>query len=78
MWVRSQNKEVLVNAKSFYLRKYNNYYRVQCEYDYLGDYPDKKDALSVLEMLTTFIEGLEHSKATNTSAGSYVFQMPVA
>ena len=76
MWVRSQNKEVLVNAKSFYLRKYNNYYHVHCEDGYLGAYSDKENALSVLGMLTTFIEGVEYSKATNTAVGSYVFQMP--
>ena len=56
MFIRSQNKEILINANSFSIIEDFNSYCIVCDfYDgelyYLGEYSTKEKALKVMDMI---------------------------
>ena len=56
MWLRSQNKEILINANSFrIIEDFNSYCIVYDFYDgklyYLGEYSTKEKALKVMNVI---------------------------
>ena len=62
MWVRSQNKEILINANSFRIMEdFNSYCIVYDFYDgelyYLGEYSTKEKAMKVMDMIQNAITG---------------------
>ena len=62
MWVRSQNKEILINANSFrIIEEFNSYCIVYDFYDgelyYLGEYSTKEKAMKVMDMIQNAITG---------------------
>ena len=62
MWVRSQNKEILMNANSFrIIEDFNSYCIVYDFYDgelyYLGEYSTKEKAMKVMGMIQNAITG---------------------
>ena len=62
MWVRSQNKEILINANSFRIIKdFNSYYIVYdfCDGElyYLGEYSTKEKTMKVMDMIQNAITG---------------------
>ena len=61
MWVRSQNKEVLINANGVRI-VYEDTYCIVCDYYdgelyYLGEYSTKEKALKVMDMIQNAITG---------------------
>lgn len=75
MWVRSQNKEVLVNVNDvcFYKMKKDSYqfrcYGYGDDYYILGEYSTEEKALKVLDQIQYNVELFEHET-------TMVFQMP--
>lgn len=56
MWIRSQNKEILINANNFRIAiESNSYYIIYDFYDgeyyHLGEYSTKEKALKVLDFI---------------------------
>ena len=61
MWIRSQNKEVLINANGVRI-VYEDTYCIVCDYYdgelyYLGEYSTKEKAMKVIEMIQNAITG---------------------
>ena len=61
MWVRSQNKEVLINANGVRI-VYEDTYCIVCDYYdgelyYLGEYSTKEKAMKVMDMIQNAITG---------------------
>ena len=61
MWIRSQNKEVLINANGVRI-VYEDTYCIVCDYYdgelyYLGEYSTKEKALKVMDMIQNAITG---------------------
>ena len=75
IWIRSQNKEILMNLEYFEIQE-PNYEEVKAvifSSGYiLGRYSTKEKALKVLDMIETHLEDLEY-KIHNRE---FVFQMP--
>lgn len=75
LWVRSQNKEILMNLEYFEIQE-PNYEEVKAvifSSGYiLGGYSTKEKALKVLDMIETHLEDLEY-KIHNRNV---IFQMP--
>ena len=89
MWVRSQNKEILINANSFRIMEdFNSYCIVYDFYDgelyYLGEYSTKEKAMKVMDMIHNQImlgslkyEDVKSNDNTQQWLKSeFVFQMP--
>ena len=66
MWVRSQNKEILVNVNDICFYKLNIYseiiYQFRCygygdDYYILGEYSTKEKAMKVMDMIQNAITG---------------------
>ena len=89
MWVRSQNKEILINANSFRIMEdFNSYCIVYDFYDgelyYLGEYSTKEKAMKVMDMIHDQImlgslkyEDVKSNDNTQQWLKSeFVFQMP--
>ena len=89
MWVRSQNKEILINANSFrIIEDFNSYCIVYDFYDgelyYLGEYSTKEKAMKVMDMIHDQImlgslkyEDIKSNDNTQQWLKSeFVFQMP--
>lgn len=76
MWIRSQDKEKLLNTNSVFA--YDN--NIKCIMDkmffLLGTYSTKEKALKVLDMIQHFINDLEYHKILGLSLCHYVFEMP--
>ena len=56
MWLRSQNKEMLINANNIRIISDSHSYDIICdfydgEYYYLGEYSTKEKALKVMNMI---------------------------
>lgn len=61
MWLRSQNKEVLINANGVRI-VYEGTYCIVCDYYdgelyYLGEYSTKEKAMKVMDMIQNAITG---------------------
>ena len=62
MWLRSQNKEMLINANNIRIISDSHSYDIICdfydgEYYYLGEYSTKEKALKVMNMIQNAITG---------------------
>ena len=62
MWLRSQNKEMLINANNIRIISDSRSYDIICdfydgEYYYLGEYSTKEKALKVMDMIQNAITG---------------------
>ena len=62
MWIRSQNKKVLINANNIRIISDSHSYDIICdfydgEYYYLGEYSTKEKALKVMDMIQNAITG---------------------
>ena len=62
MWVRSQNKEMLINANNIRIISDSRSYDIICdfydgEYYYLGEYSTKEKAMKVMDMIQKAITG---------------------
>lgn len=56
MWVRSQNKEMLINANNIRIISDSRLYDIICDfydgdYYYLGEYSTKEKAMKVMDMI---------------------------
>lgn len=85
MWVRSQNKEILINANSFRIMEdFNSYCIVYDFYDgelyYLGEYSTKEKAMKVMYSIQDQIGFLEmlklHAFTPVNGTDQFIFQMP--
>lgn len=83
MWIRSQNKEVLINANEVRI-VYEDTYCIVCDYYdgelyYLGEYSTKEKAMKVMDMIEEEIIKCE-AMITVDSVPFYdrkvVFQLP--
>ena len=88
MWIRSQNKEVLINANGVRI-VYEDTYCIVCDYYdgelyYLGEYSTKEKALKVMDMIHNQImlgslkyEDIKSNDDTKQWLKSeFVFQIP--
>lgn len=81
MWIRIQNKEVLVYANNFYIMKTRGEEKYEISYFdgdsfvKLGFYKSKERALEVLDEIQTWIERYEANK-NNLFSGHVVYKMP--
>ena len=62
MWVRSQNKEMLINANNIRIISDSRSYDIICDfydgdYYYLGEYSTKEKAMKVMDMIQNAITG---------------------
>ena len=62
MWVRSQNKKVLINANNIRIISDSRSYDIICdfydgEYYYLGEYSTEEKAMKVMDMIQNAITG---------------------
>lgn len=83
IWIRSQNKELLVSADHVY---YNHLFLINVENHYvnyngkiLGRYSTKEKALKVLDMIDDKILKIDRSKFFGFTEHCYencIFQMP--
>lgn len=74
IWIRSQNKEKLVNVNEIEIGIIHEivFYDISGDNIFLGDYSTIEKALKVLDMIETHLEELEY-KFSNREV---VFQMP--
>ncbi|MGN1343780.1 MAG: hypothetical protein ACI4U3_04320 [Traorella sp.] len=79
MWIRSQDKELLVDVNDFSIeQQYENgelsgYSIDSSDYE-LGTYSSKENALKVLDMIQETIKNIEIEYHINLN--SFVFEMP--
>lgn len=66
MWIRSQSKETLTNAKDLYIRTISKGYQICSDRVNLGTYSTKEKALKVLDVIQNCIAFNEN----------IVFEMP--
>ena len=62
MWIRSQNKEMLINANNIRIISDSHSYDIICdfydgEYYYFGEYSTKEKAMKVMDMIKNAITG---------------------
>ena len=81
MWVRSQNKKILMEIRQVEISKYNNIIiGFNSHFETLGSYSTKEKALKVLDMIQETIiqnETVYAHKFGGSSVRDYdVFQMP--
>lgn len=62
MWVRSQNKEMLINSNNIRIISDSRSYDIICDfydgdYYYLGEYSTKEKAMKVMDMIQNAITG---------------------
>lgn len=62
MWIRSQNKEMLINANNIRIINDSRSYDIICDfydgdYYYLGEYSTKEKAMKVMDMIQNAITG---------------------
>lgn len=62
MWLRSQNKEMLINANNIRIISDSHSYDIICDfydgdYYYLGEYSTKEKAMKVMDMIQNAITG---------------------
>lgn len=55
MWIRSQDKEMLINCTDLYIDKENSNYIIEGNIGSLGTYSTKEKALKVLDMIEKHI-----------------------
>ena len=62
MWIRNQNKEMLINANNIRIISDSRSYDIICdsydgEYYYLGEYSTKEKAMKVMDIIQNAITG---------------------
>ena len=76
LWIRSQDKEILINVIAVGVDIGSNIYAItnndKLEPLVIGNYSTKEKALKVLDMIETHLEDLEY-KIHNRN---FIFQMP--
>lgn len=86
MWIRSQDKTILVKIESIYIDNLDTSKKIwgikdSSKYN-LGEYKTKKRALEILELVQNHIETLDYNKMLinqpeeQYNYESYVFEMP--
>ena len=89
MWLRSQNKKVLINANNIRIISDSRSYDIICdfyygEYYYLGEYSTEEKAMKVMDMIHNQImlgslKNEDYKSNDNTQQwlkSEFVFQMP--
>lgn len=79
IWIRSQNKELLMNLEYFEIQEpnYEEVKSVIFSSGYiLGGYSTKEKALKVLDMIEEWINDLEFSRNVKSCRCKFVYQMP--
>ena len=79
MWIRSQNRNVLVNADKFSISKEHEVFRIYSVNYFLGEYSKKEKALKVMDMIEEAIIYCEAMMNIDTiffDERKIVFQMP--
>ena len=73
MWIRSQDKKILMEIRQVEISKYNNIIiGFNNHFETLGSYSTEEKALKVLDMIETHLEHLEYE----VSGREIIFQMP--
>ena len=79
MWIRSQNRNVLVNADKFSISKEHELFRIYSVNYFLGEYSTEEKALKVMDMIEEAIIYCEAMMNIDTiffDERKIVFQMP--
>jgi len=85
IWIRSQDKSCLVEAKRVIQAGTRIVNQVSYSYDVLGDYNTDEEAKRALDNVHNFIEeqirferNCQYGHAMNAACVDFVFQMPTA
>ena len=79
MWIRSQNRNVLVNADKFSISKEHEVFRIYSVNYFLGEYSTEEKALKVMDMIEKAIIYCEAMMNIDTiffDERKIVFQLP--
>ena len=78
MWIRSQNRNVLVNADKFSVSKEHEVFRIYSVNSFLGEYSTEEKALKVMDMIEDAILKCEAMRTgyAEYDFGEFVFDMP--
>ena len=72
MWIRSQNRNVLVNADKFSVSKEHEVFRIYSVNYFLGEYSTREKAMKVMDMIESAIIENEIAKPKS----KIIFYMP--
>lgn len=72
MWIRSQNRNVLVNADKFSVSKEHEVFRIYSVNSFLGEYSAEEKAMKVMDMIEDAI--IEHEISNHKC--KIIFYMP--
>ena len=72
MWIRSQNRNVLVNADKFSVSKEHGVFRIYSVNYFLGEYSAREKAMKVMDMIESAIIENEIAKPKS----KIIFYMP--
>ena len=80
IWVRSQDKEILINVIAVGVDIGSNIYAItnndKLEPLVIGNYSTKEKALQVIDEMEEWINGLEFSRNVKSCRCNFVYQMP--
>lgn len=79
MWIRSQNRIVLINADKFIVSKEHEVFRIYSVNYFLGEYSTEEKAMKVMDMIEDAIIYCEAMMNIDTiffDERKIVFQMP--
>ena len=79
MWIRSQNRNVLVNADKFSVSKEHEVFRIYSVNSFLGEYSTEEKAMEVMNMIQRRIElaiKFYEIASVFSNESEYVFNMP--
>ena len=78
MWIRSQNRNVLVNADKFSVSKEHEVFRIYSVNSFLGEYSTEEKAMEVMNMIQRRIElaiKFYEISSVFSNESEYVFNM---
>ena len=78
MWIRSQNRIVLINADKFIVSKEHEVFRIYSVNSFLGEYSTEEKAMKVMDMIEDTILKCEAMRTgyAEYDFGAFVFDMP--
>ena len=78
MWIRSQNRIVLINADKFIVSKEHEMFRIYSVNYFLGEYSTEEKAMKVMDMIEDAILKCEAMRTgyAEYDFGTFVFDMP--
>ena len=78
MWIRSQNRIVLINADKFIVSKEHEVFRIYSVNYFLGEYSTEEKAMKVMDMIEDEILKCEAMRTgyAEYDFGAFVFDMP--